>query len=118
MSNNNLADISQFESLQSDQHNRTNMSQMAVFNDVADIKKAAERVSKAAQQEIATKSESDKAVQALTDALRQEHKRISGIADATDRDKEKQQLKAIVASMKVPSIYDKNVFITGVDAIK
>jgi hypothetical protein len=34
MTNNNLADISAFESLQSDQHNRTNMSSMSVFNEV------------------------------------------------------------------------------------
>jgi chorismate mutase len=33
MSNNNLADISAFESLQSEQHNRTNMSSMSVFNE-------------------------------------------------------------------------------------
>jgi hypothetical protein len=32
MSNNNLADISTFESLQSEQHYRTNMSSMSVFN--------------------------------------------------------------------------------------
>jgi hypothetical protein len=32
MSNNNLADISVFESLQSDQYTKTNMSQMSVFN--------------------------------------------------------------------------------------
>jgi hypothetical protein len=34
MLNNNLADISMFESLQSDQHNRTDMSSMSVFNDI------------------------------------------------------------------------------------
>jgi chorismate mutase len=33
MTNNNLADISQFESLQSDQHDRTNMNSMSVFNE-------------------------------------------------------------------------------------
>ena len=33
MTNNNLADISVFESLQSEQHNRTNMSSMSVFNE-------------------------------------------------------------------------------------
>jgi hypothetical protein len=32
MPNNNLADISMFESLQSEQHNRTNVSPMSVFN--------------------------------------------------------------------------------------
>jgi hypothetical protein len=32
---NNLADISAFESIQADQHSRTNMSQMSVFNDKA-----------------------------------------------------------------------------------
>jgi DNA-binding protein H-NS len=31
---NNRADISTFESLQSEQHNRTNMSSMSVFNEV------------------------------------------------------------------------------------
>jgi hypothetical protein len=33
MPNNNLADISAFENLQSEQHNRTNMSSMSVFNE-------------------------------------------------------------------------------------
>jgi hypothetical protein len=32
--NNNIADISVFESLQSDQHTKTGVSQMAVFNEI------------------------------------------------------------------------------------
>jgi hypothetical protein len=32
MTNNNLADISTFESIQAEQHNRTSMSSMSVFN--------------------------------------------------------------------------------------
>jgi hypothetical protein len=32
MANNNLADISAFESIQSEQHDRTNMSSLSVFN--------------------------------------------------------------------------------------
>ncbi|MDR1268906.1 MAG: hypothetical protein LBK82_05225 [Planctomycetaceae bacterium] len=38
MSNNNLADISMFESLQANQHAQTGISQMAVFNDLNTLK--------------------------------------------------------------------------------
>jgi DNA-binding transcriptional regulator GbsR (MarR family) len=44
MTNNNLADISMFESLQSEQHHRTNMSSMSVFNDAQEIAKAAKKL--------------------------------------------------------------------------
>jgi hypothetical protein len=37
MMRDNLADISTFESLQENQHNRTNMSSMSVFNDMRSI---------------------------------------------------------------------------------
>ncbi|MDR2116771.1 MAG: hypothetical protein LBP87_10380 [Planctomycetaceae bacterium] len=38
MLNNNLADISTFESIQSDQHAKTGMSSMSVFNDLNKVK--------------------------------------------------------------------------------
>jgi hypothetical protein len=44
MSNNNLADISAFESIQSEQHNRTNTSPMSVFNDKATYNSAMKRI--------------------------------------------------------------------------
>ncbi|MDR2116055.1 MAG: hypothetical protein LBP87_06715 [Planctomycetaceae bacterium] len=118
MPNNNLADISTFESIQSEQHNRTSINSMSVFNDISDAKKAADRVSKAVQQEAAARAESDKAVEALTDVLRREHKRISDITDVAAKEKEKQQLKSIVSAMKVPDVYDSMFFVRGVEAIK
>ena len=45
MTNSNLADISAFESIQSEQHHRTNVSSMSVFNspdDVQQMQKAAD----------------------------------------------------------------------------
>jgi hypothetical protein len=42
----NLADISMFESLQSDQHNRTNMNQMSVFNDLNKLNRTMEELRK------------------------------------------------------------------------
>ena len=44
--NMNLADISMFESLQSDQHNRTNMNQMSVFNDLNKLNRTMEELRK------------------------------------------------------------------------
>jgi flagellar biosynthesis chaperone FliJ len=44
MTNNNLADISMFESLQSEQHGRTGVSSMSVFNDAQEIAKAAKKL--------------------------------------------------------------------------
>jgi hypothetical protein len=41
MPNNNIADISKFESIQSEQHDRA-ISSMSVFNDLATVKKTAE----------------------------------------------------------------------------
>jgi hypothetical protein len=43
MMNQSIADISIFESLQSDQHARTGVSQMSVFNDLAAVKGLADK---------------------------------------------------------------------------
>jgi hypothetical protein len=47
--NNNLADISVFEQLQSNQHSQTNTSQMAVFNDIGTLSKQVDEYSKRIQ---------------------------------------------------------------------
>ncbi|MDR2170579.1 MAG: hypothetical protein LBP59_10590 [Planctomycetaceae bacterium] len=118
MKNQNIADISAFESIQTNGQTQNTTNSMAIFNDIADAKKAAERVTKIAQQEINIQTEADNAIQALTDVLRKEHKRIYEIQDNAEREKEKQQLKSIIATMKTPKIYDKSLFIKGIETIR
>jgi hypothetical protein len=49
MSNQNVADISTFESLQANQHEKAGMSQMAVFNKVADVEPTVKKLQDAFQ---------------------------------------------------------------------
>ncbi|MDR2706480.1 MAG: hypothetical protein LBC02_11935 [Planctomycetaceae bacterium] len=50
MENQNIADISIFESIQTEQHKRTDMSQMSVFNDAASVKRAIDEEQKQGKQ--------------------------------------------------------------------
>jgi hypothetical protein len=86
---NNIADILVFESLQSEQHNRTGVSQMAVFNnqkDVDDIKKASDDYAKVLDKAIAAKN---KAIEAKNKAM-EAKKKYFQIHDTIMKNREKQ----------------------------
>jgi FtsZ-binding cell division protein ZapB len=99
----NLADISIFESLQSNQHDKVGMTQMAVFNDLASVKSAVDAYNKV-QREVAKLGEATKQVTeqsaqvyaTLQSELKKENARIKAITDMAVREKEKQQFKSVV----------------------
>jgi biotin operon repressor len=65
MNNQNVADISAFENLQADQHDRTGVSQMSVFNAVsaADVNKMIQKLKIAGQKAIKARREAYKVVE-------------------------------------------------------
>ena len=94
MTNNNLADISVFESLQSEQHNRTNMSSMSVFNDAGKMKALlAKRLSGIAllikagnAYASAQKEGSPKKIQQTGDAYAAQHQKSEDLIDEINRE--------------------------------
>jgi uncharacterized protein (DUF3084 family) len=69
MTNNNLADISAFESLQANQHVQTGMSQMAVFNDVNAVRSAVQKYADLKKEDSSLYYEIGRAKNALRDIL-------------------------------------------------
>jgi hypothetical protein len=81
---NNLANISVFESLQTEQHDRTGVNQMSVFNtqkDVDDIKKANDDYAKVLDKAIAAK---EKYKQVLKDINKRRKEQADAINEAKD----------------------------------
>jgi phage terminase small subunit len=93
MSNSNLADISAFEQLQTNQHTQTGVSQMAVFNDVNSLKKQIDEYIKRrdlAQQRMDESNrlqrESKILSKTITSEIRKEYEVARKIEDKTKRD--------------------------------
>jgi hypothetical protein len=96
MKNQNTADISAFESLQADQHAKTGVSSIGVFNSPADVKNVI-------QHYVKTRVQQEDAIDTLADAyddlerlLDKEAKRINSIDDAIIRKNEAKEIENLL----------------------
>jgi hypothetical protein len=142
MNNQSIADISTFENLQSNQHERTGMSQMSVFNEVKDVVRAWKNIEKASKEyhrrdkeielvEVEREklrdkiailrlklsrhvNESRNADKILVDTLQSEMARISSLPEE-EQQKEKAKLVAFTNTLKNNTRFRSAKFDAGYD---